>query len=142
MYEYACEVERVIDGDSLVCRISLGFDIHFSSSVRLFGVDSPESRTRNLDEKARGLLAKDFLKDSIENGKKIIIKTELKDSRGKFGRVLGTIWVDGVNINQALINNNLAVAYYGQSKDDVADEHEKNRSILIEKGLFDPTTTR
>ena len=138
MYEYACEVERVIDGDSLVCRISLGFDIHFSSSVRLFAIDTPESRTRNLDEKARGLLAKDFLKDSIENGKKIVIKTELKDSRGKFGRVLGTIWVDGVNINQALIDNHLAVAYFGQSKEDVEKEHLANRQKLIDLNIFKP----
>ncbi len=138
MYEYACEVERVIDGDSLVCRISLGFDIHFSSSVRLFAIDTPESRTRNLDEKARGLLAKDFLKDSIENGKKIVIKTELKDSRGKFGRVLGTIWVDGVNINQALIDNHLAVAYFGQSKKDVEKEHLANRQKLIDLNIFKP----
>ena len=138
MYEYACEVERVIDGDSLVCRISLGFDIHFSSSVRLFAIDSPESRTRSLDEKARGLLAKDFLKDSIENGKKIVIKTELKDSRGKFGRVLGTIWVDGVNINQALIDNHLAVDYFGQSKKDVEKEHLANRQKLIDLNIFKP----
>jgi len=138
MYEYACEVERVIDGDSLVCRISLGFDIHFSSSVRLFAIDTPESRTRNLDEKARGLLAKDFLKDSIENGKKIVIKTELKDSRGKFGRVLGTIWVDGVNINQALIDNHLAVDYFGQSKKDVEKEHLANRQKLIDLNIFKP----
>tara|TARA_R100000655_G_scaffold108842_1_gene161729 strand:+ start:1252 stop:1671 length:420 start_codon:yes stop_codon:yes gene_type:complete len=138
MYEYACEVERIIDGDSLVARISLGFDIHFSSSVRLFGVDTPESRTRNLDEKARGLLAKDFLKFCIENGKKIVIKTELKDSRGKFGRVLGTIWVDGLNVNQALIDNHLAVAYFGQSKKDVEKEHLANRQKLIDLNIFKP----
>lgn len=138
MYEYACEVERVIDGDSLVGRISLGFDIYFSSSIRLFAVDTPESRTRNRDEKARGLLAKDFLKDSIENGKKIVIKTELKDSRGKFGRVLATVWVDGVNINQALIDNHLAVAYFGQSKKEVEDEHMANRQKLIDLNIFNP----
>ena len=136
MYEYACEVERVIDGDSLVCRISLGFDIYFSSSVRLFAIDTPESRTRDLDEKARGLLAKDFIKDSIKKGKKIVIKTELKDSRGKFGRVLCTIWIDGVNINQALINNHLAVAYFGQSKKDVEKEHLVNRQKLIDLNKY------
>ena len=138
MYEYACEIERIIDGDSLVGRISLGFDIYFSSSIRLFAVDTPESRTRNLDEKARGLLAKDFLKDSIKNGKKIVIKTELKDSRGKFGRVLATLWVDGININQALIDNHLAVAYHGQAKSDVEDEHMANRQKLIDLNIFNP----
>jgi len=138
MYEYACEVERVIDGDSLVGVLCLGFDVSFKSSIRLYGVDTPESRTRNRDEKVRGLLAKDFLKDSIENSKKIVIKTELKDSRGKFGRVLGTVWVDGVNINQALIDNHLAVAYFGQSKKDVADEHMANRQKLIDLNIFNP----
>ena len=138
MYEYACEVERVIDGDSLVGVLCLGFDVSFKSSIRLYGVDTPESRTRNRDEKARGLLAKDFLKDSIENGKKIVIKTELKDSRGKFGRVLGIIWVDGVNINQALVDNYLAVNYFGQSKKDVKDEHMANRQKLIDLNIFNP----
>tara|TARA_R110002020_G_scaffold184477_5_gene381473 strand:- start:452 stop:880 length:429 start_codon:yes stop_codon:yes gene_type:complete len=138
MYEYACEVQRIIDGDSIVGRISLGFDIYFNSSIRLFAIDTPESRTRNLDEKARGLLAKDFLKDCIENGKRIVIKTELKDSRGKFGRVLATLWVDGVNINQALVDNYLAVAYHGQAKKDVEDEHLANRQKLIDLNIYKP----
>ena len=138
MYEYACEVTKIIDGDSIHGILQLGFDVSFKSSIRLFGIDTPESRTRNRDEKIRGLLAKDFLKDSIENGKKIVIKTELKDSRGKFGRVLGTVWVDGVNINQALVDNYLAVAYFGQSKKDVKDEHMANRQKLIDLNIFKP----
>jgi len=138
MYEYSCKIDRIIDGDSLVGVLCLGFDVSFKSSIRLYGIDTPESRTRNLDEKARGLLAKDFLKDSIENGKRVVVKTELKDSRGKYGRVLGTIWVDGVNINQALIDNHLAVAYFGQSKKDVEDEHLVNRQKLIDLNIFNP----
>tara|TARA_R100001443_G_C3296201_1_gene164076 strand:+ start:244 stop:672 length:429 start_codon:yes stop_codon:yes gene_type:complete len=138
MYEYGCEVTKIIDGDSIHGILHLGFNVSFKSSIRLFGIDTPESRTRNLDEKARGLLAKDFLKDSIENGKKIVIKTELKDSRGKFGRVLGTVWVDGVNINQALVDNYLAVAYFGQSKKEVKDEHMANRQKLIDLNIFKP----
>ena len=138
MYEYACQVTRVIDGDSLHGILDLGFNVSYKSSIRLYGIDTPESRTRDRDEKIRGLLAKDFLKDTIENGKKIVIKTELKDSRGKFGRVLGTIWVDGVNVNNALIANHLAVAYFGQSKKEIEDEHLQNRQKLIDLNIFKP----
>ena len=138
MYEYACEVKRVVDGDTIDVVLDLGFDILHKSRVRLYGIDTPESRTRNLDEKARGKMAGAFLKDAIEKGEKVVIQTKLKDSRGKFGRVLGDVIVDGVNINKALVENNYAVAYHGQSKDDVEAEHLINREKLIERGLFNP----
>jgi|TARA_R110000787_G_scaffold54897_1_gene127230 micrococcal nuclease len=141
MYEYDCEVTKVVDGDTVKAIICVGFDILYKSTIRLYAIDTPESRTRDLDEKARGNLAKYFLKDSIENGKKVVIKTHLKDSRGKFGRVLGTIWVDGVNINQALVENHLAVTYHGQAKSDVEDEHLVNRKKLIEIGVYVPNET-
>ena len=83
-------------------------------------------------------MAASFLKDAIENGEKVIIQTKLKDSRGKFGRVLGEIIVDDVNINQAMVDNYLAVAYFGQSKNDIEKEHLENRQFLIDKGVFDP----
>lgn len=83
-------------------------------------------------------MASAFLKEAIEEGEKVVIQTKLKDSRGKFGRVLGDVVVDGVNINQLMVKCNLAVAYYGQSKDDVEAEHMRNRDILIEKGLHTP----
>ena len=138
MYEYACEVKRVVDGDTIDVVLDLGFDILHKSRVRLYGIDTPESRTRNLDEKARGKMAGAFLKDAIEKGEKVVIQTKLKDSRGKFGRVLGDVIVDGVNINKALVENNYAVAYHGQSKEDVEEEHQINRTKLIEQGLFNP----
>jgi len=141
MYEYDCEVTKVVDGDTVKAIICVGFDVLYKSTIRLYAIDTPESRTRDLDEKARGNLAKYFLKDSIENGKKVVIKTHLKDSRGKFGRVLGTIWVDGVNINQALVENHLAVTYHGQAKSDVEDEHLVNRKKLIEIGVYVPNET-
>jgi|TARA_R110002051_G_scaffold290560_1_gene354057 micrococcal nuclease len=141
MYEYDCEVTKVVDGDTVKAIICVGFDILYKSTIRLYAIDTPESRTRDLDEKARGNLAKYFLKDSIENGKKVVIKTHLKDSRGKFGRVLGTIWVDGININQALVENHLAVTYHGQAKSDVEDEHLVNRKKLIEIGVYVPNET-
>ena len=141
MYEYDCQVTRVVDGDTVKAIICVGFDILYKSTIRLYAIDTPESRTRDLDEKARGNLAKYFLKDSIDNGKKVVIKTHLKDSRGKFGRVLGTIWVDGVNINQALVENYLAVSYHGQAKSDVENEHLINRQKLIEIGVYVPNET-
>mgnify|MGYP003655380149 CR=1 FL=1 len=71
-----------------------------------------------------------------------MIQTKLKDSRGKFGRVLGDVVVDGVNINKALVENNYAVAYHGQSKEDVEEEHQINRTKLIERGLFTPEESK
>ena len=138
MYEYSCTVDRVVDGDTIDVILDLGFDIMFRSRVRLYGIDTPESRTRNKDEKVRGKMAGSFLKDAVDNGTKVIIETKLKDSRGKYGRVLGNVIVDGVNINQVMIDNYLAVAYFGQSKDDIEAEHLVNREKLIELGKFEP----
>jgi len=138
MYEYNCKVEKVVDGDTIDVVLDLGFDILYKSRVRLYGIDTPESRTRNLDEKARGKMAAAFLKEAVEDGEKVVIQTKLKDSRGKFGRVLGDVVVDNVNINKLMIQCHLAVAYHGQSKADVESEHMRNRDILIEKGLHDP----
>jgi micrococcal nuclease len=138
MYEYACKVERVVDGDTVDVVLNLGFDIMYKSRVRLYGIDTPESRTRNLDEKARGKMAGAFLKNKIDSGKKVVIQTKLKDSRGKFGRVLGNIIVDGININQLMINNHHAAAYFGQSKEDIEAVHDANRTKLMELGLFKP----
>ena len=138
MYEYGCTVERVVDGDTIDVILDLGFDIRFKSRVRLYGIDTPESRTRNKDEKVRGKMAGAFLKEAVDNGAKVVIETKLKDSRGKYGRVLGNVVVDGININEALIKNFLAVAYFGQSKDEVEAEHLVNREKLIELGKFTP----
>lgn len=138
MYEYKCQVTRVVDGDTCDCILDLGFSILHKCRVRLYGIDTPESRTKNLDEKARGKLASKFLKESIEKGKEIILKSELKDSKGKYGRVLGSIIVDGLDINQAMVAQNLAVAYFGQSKADVEAEHMANREKLIADGAYTP----
>ena len=118
MYEYKCNITRVVDGDTVDAEIDLGFDIVYKSRVRLYGIDTPESRTRDLDEKARGKLAGKFLADAILHADKLVIQTKL-DKKGKFGRVLGVIVADGVDLNQAMIDNYLAVAYTCQSKDDI-----------------------
>ena len=138
MYEYNCTVERVVDGDTIDVVLDLGFDILYKSRVRLYGIDTPESRTRDKDEKARGKMAGSFLEEAIEDGEKVIIQTKLKDSRGKFGRILGDVVVDDININQLMVKCHLAVAYHGQSKNDVEAEHMRNRDVLIEKGMFEP----
>ena len=138
MYEYACTVERVVDGDTVDVILDLGFDISYSCRVRLYGIDTPESRTRDKDEKARGKMAGAFLKNAIDNGNKVVIQTKLKDSRGKFGRVLGDVVVDGVNINQLMVENSHAAASFGQSKEAIEAVHSANRTRLIELGLFEP----
>ena len=139
MYEYSCKVTRVVDGDTVDVILDLGFSILHKCRVRLYGIDTPESRTRNKDEKIRGKLAAKFLKQAIDNGKKIILRSKLKDSKGKYGRVLGEIVVDDININVSMIENYLAVAYFGQSKDDIEAEHLINRKKLIEMGVFTPS---
>jgi|TARA_Y100000296_G_C5166778_1_gene255107 micrococcal nuclease len=136
MYEYKCEVKRIVDGDTVDVVIDLGFSILYSTRVRLYGIDTPESRTRNKDEKVRGFLSKYYLKDWLEKGD-VVIRTH-KDKKGKFGRVLGEMVVDGKNINLLMVDENHAVKYEGQSKDDIKKEHLVNREKLIQKGLFNP----
>jgi len=140
MYEYKCKVTRVVDGDTIDALIDLGFDVKYQSRVRLYGIDTPESRTRDKDEKARGKMASAFLKEAVDNGDTVVLRTKLSDSRGKFGRVLASVVVDDIDINESMIENHLAVAYFGQSKDDIEAEHMINREKLIELGKFDPST--
>ena len=138
MYEYSCQVTRVVDGDTIDAELDLGFNIHHKCRVRLYGIDTPESRTRDKDEKARGKLAAKFLQDAILNGNHVILQTQLKDSKGKFGRVLASVIVDGVDINQQMIKKHMAVEYKGQSKKDIELEHMNNRAKLIELGVYKP----
>ena len=138
MYQYACKVDRIVDGDTIDVVLDLGFDILYRTRVRLYGIDTPESRTRDKDEKARGKLAGAFLKQAIKNGSEVVIETKLKDSKGKFGRVLGDVIIDGVNINQEMIKYSHAVAYFGQSKEAIEAEHLLNRDKLIQLGIFTP----
>ena len=138
MYEYKFKLDRVVDGDTIDVVIDLGFSILHKCRVRLLGIDTPESRTRDLDEKARGKLAKDFLSFCLASSDEHIIKTSV-DSKGKFGRVLGTIYCDESNINQLMIDKHHAVEYRGQSKDEIAAEHLVNRQILIDQEIYIPS---
>ena len=121
------EVLKVVDGDTIDVRIDMGFDIKYKSRVRLFGIDTPESRTKNLTEKKYGLLSKKFLENALANGTKKVIKTHKGEQTGKFGRILGEIFIDGKNINLEMCKKGYAVAYYGQNKKLVEGQHIKNR---------------
>ena len=134
MNEYKAKVVKVVDGDTMDVDIDLGFSIILAKQrIRLFGIDTPESRTRDKEEKFYGKLAGQFLKDRCKKGSYITLRTYL-DKKGKFGRILGEIVVDGVNLNQQMIKEHLAVEYFGQSKESIEKEHLKNR-IKIPKRI-------
>ena len=119
MYEYYVrKVENVVDGDTIDVLIDLGFDILFASRVRLAGIDTPESRTKDLAEKALGLEAKEYLKKHLKDAKSVVIKTEKMDSSEKYGRILGWVYVDGntVSLNDMMINDGYAWGYLGDTK--------------------------
>jgi micrococcal nuclease len=138
-------LEKVVDGDTIDVVINLGFDVCTKQRVRLLGIDTPESRTRDLEEKKFGLLSKKKLKEwclkAVESEKddiEIQLRCPEADSRGKFGRILAEIWVseDGewTNVNEWMCLNNYAVPYVGQNKADVEALHMVNRQKIIERG--------
>jgi micrococcal nuclease len=119
MYEYYVrKVENVVDGDTIDVLIDLGFDILFASRVRLAGIDTPESRTKDLAEKALGLEAKEYLKKALKDAKSVVIKTEKMDSSEKYGRILGWVYINGdtVSLNDMMINDGYAWGYLGDTK--------------------------
>lgn len=136
MYEYNCKVVRVVDGDTVDVDIDLGFGIVYANQrVRLYGIDTPESRTRDLNEKKFGLYAKKFLTERL--GETCVLRTKL-DKKGKYGRVLGEfLSKDGKSINQEMIDKHIGVQYYGQSKKDIQAEHLENYRILTENGTVE-----
>lgn len=111
MYRYAANVVEVIDGDTIDVNVDLGFDIIHKLRVRLYGINTPESRTRNKEEKVRGLAAKARLKELIE-AKSVVIETQ-KDDTEKYGRFLATVYLSGANINKQLITEGHAIEYFG-----------------------------
>jgi len=115
MYEYNATIRRVVDGDTVDVTLDLGFDILYNNRIRLHGIDAPESRTSDQEEKVRGLAAKDRVKELCPVGSTVMIKTT-KDGRGKFGRILGEILVGDVSVNKTLVIEGHAVEYFGGSK--------------------------
>jgi len=119
MYEYFVkEVKNVVDGDTIDVIIDLGFDILFSSRVRLAGIDTPESRTKDKAEKALGIEAKEYLKKQLKDAKSVVIRTEKMDSSEKYGRILGWVYINGESesINNKMINDGYAWGYLGETK--------------------------
>ena len=119
MYEYNIKkVTKVVDGDTIDVDIDLGFNISYSQRVRLAGIDTPESRTKDAREKALGLEVKNKVKSAIESAKTVIIKTELPDSTEKYGRILGWVYLDGTakSLNEQLIDEGYAWGYMGETK--------------------------
>ena len=119
MYKYFVkEVTKVVDGDTIDVIIDLGFDIMFSSRVRLAGIDTPESRTTDKAEKALGLESKEYLKKNLKDAKSIVIKTEKMNSSEKYGRILGWLYIndDTESINDKMINDGYAWGYLGETK--------------------------
>jgi micrococcal nuclease len=137
-YEYYAEVTNVIDGDTIVIDIDLGFNVVLSNqSVRLAGVDTPESRTNDKVEKAFGLISKEYTKKFVEScNKHIIVRTQKPDSVEKFGRILGDVINPETKevLNESLIKNGYAVKYLGENKNNVIDQHKLNRKRLIDEG--------
>lgn len=112
------EIHKVVDGDTIDASIDLGFDISLEKRIRLAGVDTPESRTADANEKKYGLEAKEWLKHKVENAQHILIKTELPDSTEKYGRIIGHLFVNDqpTSLNEQMIVEGYAWNYDGGTK--------------------------
>tara|TARA_B100000989_G_scaffold126549_1_gene93887 strand:- start:6975 stop:7412 length:438 start_codon:yes stop_codon:yes gene_type:complete len=142
MYEYKAKVVKVIDGDTVDVDIDLGFGIILSDErVRIMGIDTPESRTRDKVEKKFGLAAKKRLTELL--GKSSVLKTQInkngEDMKGKFGRILGDFQVYNIDswkpVTEVMIAEGHAVPYTGGSKEDIKELHLANRDRLITEGV-------
>ncbi len=113
------QILKVVDGDTIDASIDLGFDISLEKRIRFAGIDTPESRTTNLKEKALGLESKEWLKKILDGAKDILIKTELPDSTEKYGRIIGHLFINGqeTSLNNQMIAEGYALAYDGGTKD-------------------------
>jgi len=139
MYEYNVTIVKVVDGDTVDVDIDLGFGMTYKKQrVRMMGIDTPESRTRDLVEKQFGKASKKHLKNLLSEAEKL---TLMSHDKGKFGRILGEIFAhhgeEEFSINQRMIDDHHAVPYSGQSKDDIELQHLENRKILQENGTVE-----
>lgn len=137
MYIYRCRINKVVDGDTVEIDLDLGFNVVLANQrVRMAGVDTPESRTTNSEEKERGILSKKKLAEKLPVGSWQKIQTLKADANDdKFGRILGVfIMEDGASLNQWMIDNNYAVLYQGENKELVQEGHQYNKRKLIERG--------
>lgn len=141
MYRYKVSVVKVVDGDTVDVDIDLGFGMSYKKQrVRMLGIDTPESRTRDLVEKKFGKASKKHLKGILEQGGIELVSHD----KGKFGRILGELFthhVEGhpvfghkVNVNEQMILDYHAVKYTGGNKEEIEEGHMKNREKLIQLG--------
>lgn len=140
MYEYRATIVKVIDGDTVDVDIDLGFNVVLQDErVRIAGIDTPESRTRDKTEKLFGLAAKQYVKDAMPVGSMQVLKTEIdksgEDKKGKFGRILGDFLIDDNRITDMMIESGHAVAYFGGSKEEIQMKHMANREKLLREGV-------
>ena len=138
MWTYRAKVVRVIDGDTVDVDIDLGFGIwQKNERVRIMGIDTPESRTRNKIEKKFGLAAKAKLKSIL--GKITVLKTTINkkgvDMKGKFGRVLGDFLLNDKSVAKIMCETGHAVPYFGGAKANTQKQHIKNRKKLVAQGV-------
>ena len=129
MFEYSAKVVRVVDGDTLDAEIDIGFDVFVKKRIRLYGIDTWESRTRDLEEKEKGLAAKARLIELLEdNGNKFVLQSH---ELGKYGRVLGSIILDDDrDACDILMEEGHAYSYHGGNKEEAST---KAAAILAEK---------
>ena len=133
MYRYKVNVVKVVDGDTVDVDIDLGFGMSYKKQrVRMVGIDTPESRTRDLVEKKFGKASKAHLKSILESGDIELVSHD----KGKFGRILGDLFIGSstFSVNQQMINDHHAVAYTGGNKEETQKGHMANRELLIENG--------
>jgi len=143
--EYDIKVLKVVDGDTVDVDIDLGFGVTLTDErVRIMGIDTPESRTRDKVEDLFGEAAKARLKELMKHGAKLITTEDRKgeDMKGKFGRILGDFYVeryeDGKKerVTDILVEEGHAVAYFGGSKEEIAMKHIANREKLLREGVI------
>ena len=140
MYEYRATLLKVVDGDTVDVDIDLGFGITLTNErVRIVGIDTPESRTRDQVEKLFGAAAKKRVKELLKGG--VILRTQLDnsggDAKGKFGRILGDFIIGDKTLTEIMIEEGHAVDYYGGSKEEIQEQHLKNRERLLAEGVVD-----
>lgn len=142
MHTYKCTILRVVDGDTVDVDIDLGFGVWMRKErIRVLGIDTPESRTRDKVEKTYGIMAKEFVKSYLPVGSVQTLQTE-KDGTGKFGRILGKFLVHDIkedrqmHLGDIMIREHLAVKYDGQSKEDIAEQHIVNRGHVDQAMLI------
>ena len=134
MYEYSCKIVRVVDGDTVDVDIDLGFGVWMHKQrIRMYGIDTPESRTRDLEEKKFGLMAKEIVKKWVPEGSTQTLITR-KDKSGKYGRILGSFKIvfeeEETTLNDWMVKYKYGVEYFGQSKKDIEEEHIRNRELV------------